>query len=406
MENAIYIGDNLSVMKSSSFYRTYKNNIDFIYIDPPYNTKNNFSYNDSTEQWQSEIEKRLIIARELLKEDGVIFISIDDNELVALLNSCYTIFGNNNFVGNFITHQAQRSNAKLINTVHEYIVCFAKNKKQLNRFFLPRIKEPNQSKKIKHIITSVKAANNTSKEKAQSVLKKLISDFVLETGETWIKNYNNIDDNGNIFFAKDLSTPGKPVYLDINEINLHLSPLKTRGWSSKDKILSLYNKNRLTFKNNRPYEIEYIEEAIDNVPSILNFYSRYGTNDLKKLGLYGIFDTPKPVELIKYLIRISEHKDATILDFYAGSGTTAQAVYEINKEDEMHHNYILIQNNDKIKKGSPTYETMVSFGYNEPKLSDILFLRINTFLNKNTSPKDYKIIDKNSTEDTPIKKIN
>lgn len=406
MGNAIYIGDNLSVMKSYSFYKTYKNNVDFIYIDPPYNTRNSFSYNDSTNQWQNEIAKRLIIARELLKEDGVIFISIDDNELVALLNSCYTIFGNNNFVGNFITYQAQRSNAKHINTVHEYIVCFAKNKKQLNRFFLPRIKEPIQSKKIKSIIYTVKNANKVSKEKAQILLKKLISDFVLETGETWIKNYNNIDNNGNIFFAKDLSTPGKPSSLDIDEIDLHLAPLKTRGWSSKEKILSLYKENRITFKNGRPYEIEYIEEAVDNVPSILNFYSRYGTNDLKKLGLYGIFDTPKPVELIKYLIRISEHKNATILDFYAGSGTTAQAVYEINKEDNIKHNYVLIQNDEEIRKGSTSYETMVSLGYSKPKLSDILFLRVDTFLNKNNFPKDYKIINRKSISEFPIKKIN
>lgn len=127
------------------------------------------------------------------------------------------------------------------------------------------------------------------------------------------------------------------------------------------------------------------------MPSILNFYSRYGTNDLKKLGLYGLFDTPKPVELIKYLIRISQHKNSTILDFYAGSGTTAQAVYEVNMEDNIKHNYILIQNDESAKEKSKTNQFLKTHGYTNPKISDAMLLRINTFLEKNNLGRDYDL---------------
>lgn len=389
-KNAIYIGDNLSVMRSHDF-DIFHGAIDCIYIDPPYNTASSFSYNDKNSNWKSDIEKRIEISRDLLADSGVIFISIDDNELVSLIDVCNCVFGRKNFIGMFVTKQAQRSNAKYINIIHEYVVCFSKNKKMLPPFFIRRREDPTERLLINNVINSVKKAYKTSIKDGEQELKHQINNYVKITGETWIKNYNNIDSNGRIYFAKDLSTPGEPNSLDIDEINLHLKPLKTRRWSGKDKMLKLYKEQRLVFKKGRPYEIQYIDEATNNVSSILNFYSRYGTNDLKKLGLYGLFDTPKPVELIKYLIRISSHKDSTILDFYAGSGTTAQAVYEVNMEDNTNHNYILIQNDENANKKSMTGQFLKERGYITPKISDALLLRINTFLKKNNLDLDYEL---------------
>ncbi len=389
--NKIYIGENYSIM-SSDHFREYYNKINFIYIDPPYNTSNNFfAYNDSNLKWVSDITKRLTVAKELLNDEGSIFISIDDNELNNLLRICYEIFGVNNYVGLFITKQAIRSNAKHMNVIHEYILVFAKNKKFLPKFYIKRLDDPIEGPLIKNIIKKVSLAYNESKSNAVKILKEQISKYVIDTGKTWIKNYSNIDDKGRIFFAKDLSTPSKPNELVIQEIGLHLKPLKTRGWSTKEKIIGLYKNNRLCFKNKRPYEIEYIDEATDNIYSILNFYSRQGTNDLKKMGLDGLFDTPKPVELIKFLIRASQHKDALILDFYAGSGTTAQAVYEINKVDKTNHKYILIQMDELVNKKSKAYSVMCELGYKEPKVSDVLVHRINTFLNLNNIKDNYVI---------------
>ena len=393
MNNYIFIGDNYQTMLSKRFSE-FKKRIDFIYIDPPYNTKNTFSYNDANDEWTNDIKIRLKVAKEMMTDEGVIFISIDDSELSNLLYICYNIFGKENYVGIFITKQAQRSNAKHINTIHEYVVTFCKNKKKLHKFYINRLENPSEASQINSIISKIKREFTNGKTVAEKMLKSLIDKYVKETGQTWIRNYSNVDDKGNIYFAKDLSTPGKPSRLDIDEIDLHLEPLKTRGWSSKEKILSLYKANRLAFKNGRPYVIEYLYEAVDNVSSILDFYSRQGTNDLKKLGLDGLFDTPKPVELIKFLIRASQHKNSTILDFYAGSGTTAQAVYEINKEDGVNHNYILIQLDEIMNPKTEPYELMTSLGYKNPKVSDAMLLRLNTFLKKIKHDIDYVVEEK------------
>lgn len=389
MQNKIFIGDNLKIMCSQKFEEYYKK-IRFIYIDPPYNTANTtFAYNDKNDKWCQDISKRLAASLQFLHDEGVIFISIDDNELANLLSICYGIFGKENYVGIFITKQAQRSNAKHINIIHEYIVCFAKNKKKLPKFFINRLENPTEAEQIKSIINKVKKAFAVSKENANAELKKQIEKYVQETGKTWIINYTNIDDNGNIYFAKDLSTPGKPSRIDIDEIGLHLEPLKTRGWSSKEKLLELHKANRLCYKNGRPYSIEYLYEATDNVSSILDFYSRFGTNDLKKMGLNGLFDTPKPVEMIKFLIRCSQHQDAIILDFYAGSGTTAQAVYEINKEDSTHHSYVLVQLDEKINTNNDAYAFMKARGYDNPTVDQAMLLRLDTYLKINNKPADY-----------------
>lgn len=394
MKNKIFIGDNLEVMQSQDFCE-YKNAIDLIYIDPPYNTENSgFAFNDKNSLWSEDILKRLNVSKELLKDDGVIFISIDDNELANLISICYGVFGKENYVGLLITRQAQRSNAKHINTVHEYILCFAKNKRKLPKFYINRMENPSEAERIKNIMLKVKKALKTSREEANKELKKQIEKYIKDTGTTWIKNYSNIDESGNIFFAKDLSTPGEPESLDIEEIGLHLKPLATRGWSSKKKILELHSKNRICYKNGRPYEIEYLHEATNNVPSVLDFYSRQGTNNLKKLGLDGLFDTPKPVELIKFLIRCSQHKNSVILDFYAGSGTTAQAVYEINQEDNKDHKYVLIQLNEPINKKNKAYKIMQEKGFAEPSVDEAMMLRLDSFLNANKIKKDYVLIEK------------
>ena len=111
----------------------------------------------------------------------------------------------------------------------------------------------------------------------------------------------------------------------------------------------------------------------------MNFYSRQGTEDLKRLGLNGLFDTPKPVEMIKFLIRITHKENDTILDFFGGSGTTAQAVYETNIEDGRNNNYILIQLEEELDKKYQARKIAEKLEI-KPVVSEILKLRIDTFL--------------------------
>lgn len=390
MENEIYIGDNLAVMNSPVFEK-YVDKIKMIYIDPPYNTQGKKSYNDKTssDEWGFFMKDRLIASQKLLKSDGVIFISIDDNEYANLKLICDDVFGKENFVGTFITQQAQRSNAKHINTVHEYILCFAKNKEKLHKFVINRMEIPEDKKMINKLNREVrKIIELEGIEIANKKLKDIIKDYCYNYNITWLKNYSNVDENGNIYFSVDLSTPGKPRSVNIPEIGLKLAPLATRGWSSDKKFIELYNENRLCFKDGRPYCKHYLYESEDNVPSMLKFFSRQGTNDLKKLGLGNLFDTPKPVEMLKFLIRIATKKDDIVLDYFAGSGSLAQAVYEVNEEDKKNIKYVLIQLNEEVNPKSDVYKACKDFNIN-PTVDAILKFRVEYFLKKKNKDIDF-----------------
>lgn len=390
MKNEIYIGDNLKVMNDSLF-KNYTEKFKMIYIDPPYNTCLKKSYNDksSSGQWSGFMYDRLLASKKFLKKDGVIFISIDDNEYANLKLICDEVFGKDNFVGTFITQQAQRSNAKHINTIHEYILCFAKDKKKLHKFVIKRMEIPEDKKMITKLNNEVKKIIRSegveiANKKLNGIIKKYCEDYNI----TWLKNYSNVDENGNIFFPMDLSTPGNPRSVNIESIGLKLAPLSTRGWSSDQKFINLYNEHRLAFKDGRPYEKHYLYESEDNVPSMLKFYSRQGTNDLKKLGIGDLFDTPKPVEMLKFLIRIATKKDDLVLDYFAGSGSIAQAVYEVNKEDKKNLKYVLIQIKEKVNPKSSVYKACKKFNVT-PTVDEILKYRINCYLSKNKKDTDY-----------------
>ena len=197
----------------------------------------------------------------------------------------------------------------------------------------------------------------------------------------------NVD---NVFFAKDLSTPGKPRAVSIPEIGLELAPLKTRGWYNDQKLIELHHQGKLAFKGNRPYAKHYLVDAEDNVPSILNFYSRQGTEDLKKLGINNLFDTPKSCKLLKFLIRISTPKDGVVLDYFAGSGSTAQAVYEANIEDDASRHYVLVQMEETMTKNTKAYKKCQELNI-KPIISEALIYRIECFLSHADLKDDFVI---------------
>lgn len=392
LRNKIFIGDNLTVLNNPTM-SNYVGKIRMIYIDPPYNTGNYMSYSDKVKstEWLDNIVIRVKSSLKYLSDDGVIFISIDDNEYANLKVECDKIFGKENFIGTFITNQSKRSNSKLINIVHEYILCYSKSKKKVKPFKVKRIDIPEDKKMIENIIKLVKENFNTfGKEVALKTLSNIINKECLNKNITWLKNYNCIDDKGEVFFAVDLSTPSKPRVVNIPSINLHLNALPTRGWVSDNRFIDLSNKGLLCFKGDRPYEVHYLKDAEENVSSILPFYSRQGKHNLVKLGLRDSFDTPKPVEMIKYLIRICSCENDIILDYYAGSGTTAQATYETNLEDKRNNTYILIQSEEEVQKNSIVYNSCNNLGI-KPIVSEILKLRIDTYLEQNKIEKDYTI---------------
>lgn len=306
------------------------------------------------------------------------FISIDDNQLIELRLICNEIFGKENFLGMFITRQATRSNAKHINTIHEYIVVYAKNKKKAPAFEIKRLDIPFYAERLLPLMAEIKKEHKQmGAESANKLLKKRLKEFEKLEFFSFLKNYSIVDENGEICFATDLSTPsGNPNELFIEEISLHLPALKSRAWSSKEKFIKLFRENKLLFKQGRPYEKHLLSESYDNAMSILNFYSRQGKHDLEKLGLGNLFSTAKPVEMIKYLIKISSlTQHDKILDFFAGSGTTAQAVLECNQEDNTDHEFILCQISEKIKGNQKAIDYLEQCGY-QADIADITKLRL------------------------------
>lgn len=351
--------------------------IQMIYIDPPYNTKSKqFEYNDSftDDDWEKMMSNVLTQSQRILKETGCIFVSIDDNSLIELRTIMNKIFGKHNFLGMFITKQANRSNAKQINTIHEYVVAYAKDKKQCHEFKIKRIDIPEYKSLIENLCSKVKQL--ILKENKDIALKYL-KDFIKQNNHlTWLKNYNQIDENGNIYSTKDLSTPSKPHELNIYEIGLYLPKLKTRGWQSKEKFIELYQQNKLVFKNDRPYEKHLLIDSEDNVQSVgelLDCYSRQGKHDLDKLNMAELFSTAKPVGLIKYLVKIATKDNDVIIDYFAGSGTTAQAVIEANNDDGHNRKFVLCQKDESITIAKENHK-LAEFNIN--KIHDITKLRL------------------------------
>ena len=378
MKHKVYIGDNVAVMNGEDFSQ-YEGKVSVIYIDPPYNTKTKKSYNDkqAREEWLSFMGTRLFFARRYLNEEGVIFISIDDNEYAYLKMLCDREFGEKNCLGTFITKQSQRSNSKHINTVHEYILAYAKNKKKCPEFKVKRIDTP-EGKQIIDALETYAVFSIATTETFDLALKEYrerVKEFCRDDNLSWLRNYNFIDKDGKPFFATDLSTPGKPRTVDIPEIGLHLDPLPTRGWSSDAKFIELHNAGRLIFRDGRPYAIHYLSEAEDSAPSILDFYSRQGNEDMKRLGLDGIFDTPKPVNMLKYLLRITGVKEGIVMDFFAGSGSFCQATEEVNKEDKKNLQCVLIQLDEDIAEGTEAYDRCKELGI-EPNIPAVLEARL------------------------------
>lgn len=332
--NFLLEGDNLHSLYLLE--KTHKNKIDFIYIDPPYNTENKeFIYDDKRigiddgyrhSKWISFMAKRLNAARKLLSNKGVIFISIDKNEFAQLKLLCDDIFGENNFIGTLIWRKKYGGGQtdEFFVTEHEYIFGYRKTDK------FTWI-----DKRIQKMDKNYKYEDENGKFNITK-LEKWGSSAHREDRPTMF--FPILDPDGNEFF---------PIAPDGQEGRWRV------GKSKMDELINnnliYWNRNE---KNNRwiPYEKKYYtgnEYKIVKSRSIL--YDLAETGDATKtlteiFGRKDVFPNPKPVELIKFLLEHTEGN--TVLDFFAGSGTTAQAVLEQNKEDGKNRQFILCTNNE------------------------------------------------------------
>lgn len=359
--NKIIHGDNLEALKS--LMPEYEGRIDCVYIDPPYNTgEEKWIYNDNVndphiskwlgevvgkqgedlsrhDKWLCMMYPRLMMLRKLLKNDGVIFISIDDNEFSNLKYLCDSIFGQNSFVATFVWQKRySRENREAIGDVHEYILLYALDKKKFKevRNLIPM--NPQQAKVYKN-------PNNDPKGRWRPV------PMTAQAGHATKDQFYPI------------TAPGGKVHY----------PPEGRCWSiSETTFIDLRDKGRIYFGsdgNSQPNTIRYLSEVDGVVPWTWLPHEEVGNTDIAKKEIYTIlgkdvdFPTPKPTSLIERILQIATNKDSIILDSFAGSGTTAHAVLNLNKTDNGNRKFILVELMDYADKITAERVRKVAVGY-------------------------------------------
>lgn len=390
-ENNILIeGDNFHALSVLNY--THKEAIDIIYIDPPYNTGNeDFVYNDKFidvedgyrhSKWLNFMEKRLKIARDLLKDDGIIFISIDDNELFQLKLLCDKIFGSNNYINLISVNTKNNAGAsgggedtKLKKNI-EYVLIYAKkyNEVSLNTIYeykelYPLIldyKENGISWKYnsilvspgeKEYITSTMDGHNNEIKiyRRKNYIIKSIKQFAQDKGISEEEVYNKYYEK--IYRGTMPQSSIRPRVLEkLNElheecdlISIEYIPIsgKNRGkiyeqfYSGENLNLFAWLKDVVIEQKGKIYKKEQQGTLWDMVGE---------TKNLSKEGNIKFENGKKPIKLIKQLISLHTNKNAIILDFFAGSGSTGHAVLDLNKEDNGKRKFILCTNNEVSKK--------------------------------------------------------
>ncbi|QHA01037.1 site-specific DNA-methyltransferase [Dehalobacter restrictus] len=359
-ENIYIEGDNLEVLKM--LRPNYYGAIKMIYIDPPYNTGNDFVYNDNFDMsgkesditegtrddegnplqknqqstnrfhanWLNMMYPRLKIAKELLTDDGVIFISIDDNEVENLKKICNDVLGEKNFIACVIWERAFSpvNLKKHFSESHDYIICYAKNIDNLTCNGLPRSEEAND-------------------------------------------RYSNPDNDprGN-WASADLSV-GPAIQSNIYEITTpsgrKVFPPSGYSWRlNKERYFEFLKDDRIWFGdkgNGVPRIKRFLSEVKQGITPMTIWkhqdvgHSQKASQDLKKLfDNNAYFTYPKPIELIKRLLELYSNSDSLILDFFSGSATTAHAVMQLNAEDDGNRKFIMVQVAEETDKNSESYK--------------------------------------------------
>jgi adenine-specific DNA-methyltransferase len=341
--NKIINGDNLEALKS--LLPEYEGKVKCIYIDPPYNTGNeSWVYNDNVnhpkikkwlgevvgkdgedltrhDKWLCMMYPRLKLLHKLLADDGAIFISIDDNEQANLKLICDEIFGVRNFINNIIWQKkySPQNDARYLSDMHDFIMLYAKNKSDFNRNLLPR--NDAQNKRYKNPDNDPRGPWKSSDLSAKRVTEKDLYEIITPSGRKVL-------------------------------------PPKGRSWVvGKKKFKELLKENRIWFGekgSNVPSVKKFLNEVQDGtVPVTLWLREEVGDNQEARQILKAIFnesnapfETPKPPRLLERLILLASNENDIILDSFAGSGTTAQAVLNLNKQDGGNRKFILVEMED------------------------------------------------------------
>ncbi len=395
----LYIeGDNLDVLKL--LRETYLGIVKMIYIDPPYNTGNDFVYNDdfatSTEDyllnsksydeqgnrmflnndsngrfhtdWLNMIYPRLKLAKDLLADDGVIFISIDEYEINNMLKICNEIFGEYNFIENFIWIKNSTKNlSKTTSTNHEYILCYAKNKTDVENNEIFRVEKPG----LKEVQVILKEAinNNWGIEKTEQKLKEFyrsrdnlkgismydrVDSYLSPSGQQCYQAYRLSDT------AAPKATGKAATYEILHPITGKPCKCPQSGWRYTKETMNEHIKNNLIYFYDDETHVPQFKRYLDTVTTevIKSTFEDFAEGKKELMRLFNgdaYFENAKPTTVISKFLRIVGKEDI-ILDFFSGSATTAHAVMQLNAEDGGHRKFIMVQLPEICDEKSEAYK--------------------------------------------------
>lgn len=441
--NIIVEGDNLEVLKL--LQKSYHGKIKMIYIDPPYNTGNDFVYKDDfrngIEQykkaigaksesgevykanpklngrfhtdWLNMMYPRLFLARNLLKDDGVIFVSIDDNEIHNLRLIMNEIFGEENFISQIVVEGTPKSDPYLVSTAHEYCLVFTKNYE---------VAKKSNYGLVNPVYDDLDKIFNQNKPDFQKVKKELKAFFEKNQLENEnISNYCLADKDG-VYRIGPIDDPqgGGSKNQRINPQTGKPCKIPSGGWRCNDKTWDDWKKqNLILFPESDdllPAKKTYIsKERLDVMRAYFKIQTRKDTDNLKKLfdTETTVFPNPKPLELIKTFISNTNDRTGIFLDFFAGSATTAHAVLDLNKFDDGKRTFICVQlpeildeKNAKTNKDKKIIRAGLDFCKRNkltPNIAELAKERVRRVIKKFTAEKKQSKITNNSKPDLGFK---
>lgn len=382
-KNLFIEGDNLDALKL--LQETYLNRIKLIYIDPPYNTGNDFIYDDDYasdsetyfersqqtddrenrlianpesngrlhSDWMSMILPRIKLARNLLSDEGVLLISIDDHEVQNLRKICDAIFGEENFVAQIVWQRSKKGDAKLIAVVHEYILCYVKNKATVTAAGLWRKKKEGADEvlaKYKTLRTELQGHHAAIREVMLEWFKGLPDSDPRKAH----KHYNWSDERG-LYFADNFAGPddgraSRPRHDILHPVTGKPCKKPSTGWRwdeektkwalSQSPIRIHFGADETTIPNRKSYLEEISYEPFSSV-----FYrdGRSATLEVESLVGKGWFPFPKNTDVLVELIELTTGPEDIVLDFFAGSGSTGHAVWKVNQRQASKRRFVLVQ---------------------------------------------------------------
>lgn len=377
--NLLVQGDNLHALKALLPY--YAGKVKCIYIDPPYNTGNEgWQYNDNVnspeiktwlnkvvgsegedlsrhDKWLCMMYPRVALLYKLLRRDGVIFISIDDNEFANLKLLMDLIFGAQNMLASLVWEGALKNDSKFISVSHDYILCYAKSKE-----YLKVNKEKWRTRKegideIYKVVDKLKSKYNNDFQIISEELQKWFKSLS-KNHSSWQHRHYKLVDKVGVFFPGDISWPGGngPDYDVFHPLTKKLVKKPKGGWryAKYETMLEEIIKDRILFgedENKVPNVKRYLHETEGQVlPSVIYKDRRAAMQRLRALFNSDIFENPKDEEVLLKLFEATTNHNDIILDSFAGSGTTGHAVMELNKEDGGNRKFILVELEEKIAK--------------------------------------------------------